>query len=371
MRLNPTSPIRRGYEFQDLWTLSLCLNWLKKPESIKSIHIETYHDEIASSQFFIDDVSVIDSQGYYHFYQLKHLQNADTDYWTWEDLLSVQPKKKGGLTTSILQKWANSILNATNKDRICEAIFVTNGKGESNIVDFVESNLINIDKLKQSKPEIYNEIEAQFTDGSSVSTFFSEFQFLFNQSSAETLDMELRQVFYKELKGTESGYNNLKLKIKEIGNQSQPLPIVIDDLRRWGEWDDPKPLDEEFEVPIDFELFDSNIHDNLLNELQNINGGIKVFVGKPGSGKSTYLSNLCKHLIDNEIICIRHHYHISPEETNSIERLNNTRVAEALKFQFKENEEALGALAHQNSENISLPEFLNQVSNYYLSLIHI
>ena len=59
-RKNPTSPIRRGFEFQDLWVLKLCIEWLKAPSSIKSIHIETYHDEITSNSFFIDDVSVID-----------------------------------------------------------------------------------------------------------------------------------------------------------------------------------------------------------------------------------------------------------------------------------------------------------------------
>jgi len=367
-RKNPTSPIRRGFEFQDLWVLKLCIEWLKAPSSIKSIHIETYHDEITSNSFFIDDVSVIDKDENYRFFQLKHLQNPSEDNWTWEGLLATKPKKKGGRTTSILQKWSNSILGASNKEKILEAAFVTNGEGESDIESFVENEFLNIEKLKNEKPEIYDKIKVQFDDEPSIEAFFSEFKFLFKQNSAEDLDAELRQLFYKDLKGTESGYNNLKLRIKEVADQSYPPPLQIDLLKSWGEWDNPKPLYEEFEVPIDFQLFNSGTHQDLLENLSTPSGGIRVITGKPGSGKSTYLSHLHNYLTNNDVVCIRHYYHISPNESNPLERLNNKRVTEALKYQFKENEDALGDLAHQNSENISLPEFLNQIAEYHRSI---
>jgi archaellum biogenesis ATPase FlaH len=134
------------------------------------------------------------------------------------------------------------------------------------------------------------------------------------------------------------------------------------------EFDNPRPLNENFEVPSDFQFFNEITHKDIFQDLQNANGGIKVIYGNPGTGKSVYLSKLSKILKEQEIVTIKHHYHINPFETNSFERLNSHRVIEAIKAQFKSSDykKYIGDLANKNSLNIPLREFISSVAQNLL-----
>ncbi|MBT9168192.1 NACHT domain-containing protein [Candidatus Hakubella thermalkaliphila] len=109
-------------------------------------------------------------------------------------------------------------------------------------------------------------------------------------------------------------------------------------------------------------LFDKSVHKRLVRDLNDPNGGVKVITGKPGVGKSTYLSKLHKTLVSKNIISIRHHYFVSVDDLNPQERLNSNRVIEAIKAQIKDYPEELGDLAHKNSSGVPLREFLNELA---------
>lgn len=57
--------------------------------------------------------------------------------------------------------------------------------------------------------------------------------------------------------------------------------LTIATIKEWCEFDNPRPLNENFAIPSDFEFFDDDTHQDILNDLHNIEGGIKVIVGKP------------------------------------------------------------------------------------------
>ena len=157
---------------------------------------------------------------------------------------------------------------------------------------------------------------------------------------------------------TEHGVNSLILKLRELFSSEWPSSVELRDIRNWSEFDTPRPLDEDFDVPPDFQWFSEAQHAALLSDIGDVEGGVRVLTGKPGSGKSTYLSKLHEVLIDEGYVCLRHHYHISPSDDDPQARLLAARVVEALKAQLKEHSEALGDLAHVNSRDVSLSEFM-------------
>lgn len=70
----------------------------------------------------------------------------------------------------------------------------------------------------------------------------------------------------------------------------------------------PEPIPEIFTVPDDYCLPDVEFHENLMVEIASSKGAVITLTGKPGVGKSTYLSYLCQDLETKGIPLIRHHY---------------------------------------------------------------
>ena len=55
------------------------------------------------------------------------------------------------------------------------------------------------------------------------------------------------------------------------------------------------------------------------------------FYGKPGTGKSVYISELSRIFKEKDIVTIKHHYHINPSDTHSFERINSSSHSYFLK----------------------------------------
>ena len=106
VRKNPTSPLRKGFDFQDLWILKLFMDWIRDPSKYKRIKFETKPEEI-EGYFAFDDIVLCDKNDNYYLYQLKHKQNPDTEHWTWDEFLK-QEKGTKGPKNSLFQKWFKS-----------------------------------------------------------------------------------------------------------------------------------------------------------------------------------------------------------------------------------------------------------------------
>ncbi len=328
------------------------------PGRYKWIWFQVTPKEAEGDRFYLDDIVLCDQDDKYHLYQIKHRQHPARDNWKWDHLL----KPQRGSKASLIEKWFRSYFQGNLQDKIGYAAFLTNGFPAGEVAGCIFDNKIDIKKVKASSPDIYRAIKEKLGNEDRMNSFFTNFRFEFGQKDDAELENETREFLYQELLATKEGVNNLILNIKRECREEHTRPVTLDELKEWCEFDDPRPLNEHFEVPEDFEFFDSDQHERILADLQNPNGGIKVFHGKPGSGKSTYLAKLHKILEKNGIISIRHHYHISLDDPDSLERLQTERVVEAMRAEFKKHPEELGNLAHKNFENTSLRELINQVA---------
>ena len=361
---NITSPIRSGFDYQDLWTLKLIGEWLLNPDEYKWIRIEANPTE---KQFFLDDIILLDTDDKYYLYQAKF--KADEQYqWKWDDFLKKRKGKNDSILPSLLNKWATSFTNLGNES-IKEAAFVTNGLFSKEIKKYLFNEKIDINKLKKEDFNLYKQIENGIGNEKSVKKFFNKFKFIFENKNINDIEKKtIEEIFFNSLNATIHGINSLLLEIKREARQQYTHQLTIEQLKKWCEFDNPRPLNENFEVPSDFQFFDEAIHKDIYQDLQSVNGGIKVIYGKPGTGKSVYLSELSNMLKEQKIVTIKHHYHINPSTTNSFERLNSHRVIEAIKAQFKSPnyKKYLGDLANKNSREIPLREFISSVAQNLL-----
>jgi len=363
-RKNPTSPIRTGYDYQDYWGLKLCGEWLQNPDKYIWIWFETIPLEESSNDFFLDDIVLLDKNGQYHLYQIKHKQNPDKDKWDWNNLLNQDKRSRGQLKDSLIRKLFKSFFKESLKGKIAYAAFVTNGLPSQEVQNFLDNERIDIQKVKDALPEIYEKLLTQLVDTQKINEFFSIFSFSFGKKSINEIDKEIREFFIRELRATKSGIDSLLLQIHAECRRPITEYLILDQIRQWCEFDRPKHLNEQFALPDDFEFFDTTTHEKIIKDLQDPTGGIKVIYGKPGTGKSTYLSKLHEVLREKKLLSIRHHYHISPTDPNPLERLQAQRVNEALKAQIKEYQEGLGSLANKNSQNVAIYEYISQLAQY-------
>jgi len=362
MRINPNSSIRSGYEFEDLFVMKLCLEWLKRPQLYKSIKIQNIPDEIDTSKFYLDDIVALGYTNNY-YYQLKHKQNPDSDLWTFQTLLD-----KGEKDISLLGKWIRSLLALKEKNNIGH--FITNGKPDTELKSCINNEKLDLLKLEKTYPEWYSNLSSYFNNRGEMQNFSNTFSFIFEHCSKEKFDKELRESYYSNLKVTKAGYDNLLIYIINQGGQKYPEELTLKKVKDHLEWFNPRPLKQNFEIPNDFELHDSEKHQQLLHDLKQKEGGIKIVIGKPGVGKSTYLSNL--HAILNKdlgLLSIRHHYHLNPKDISYYERLEAQRAEEALKAEFiKLPNKILKALANKNLKHISLREIISHIASYHYCL---
>ncbi|RYZ55990.1 MAG: ATP-binding protein [Sphingobacteriales bacterium] len=352
-RINPNSSIRSGYTFEDLHVLKYCVEWLLDPRSISQIQIQYVPLELRQKRFAIDDITVSRSDGTIEYYQLKHRQNPQTDPWDFSGLL-----EKG------LAKWIRSYLELSNLGSAYCAL-VTNGSVSAELEICLDGGKLDIEILARLFPERYLELSREFSHAE-LCSFFSGFEFRFAESELPDMELSLREVMYKQLKVTKAGVDSLMLYIISQGREKYPRAFTLEEIRDCLSWDNPRPLNQNFEIPADFEFFDRGFHENLLNELRGPKGGIKVFTGKPGSGKSTYLSKLYTVLRKSGIMTFRHHYHLNPKDASFAERLNSDRVKEALKAEFKKQKNSvLGELGEINTHHIQIRDFIDRIAGYH------
>ena len=356
--INPTSSLKKGFKFQDLWVMKFCAEWLQNPFLFKEIKLETYPDEV-ENRFYFDDITIIDNRSQYQLFQLKHKEHPDKDFWDWVDFLKGDDAKE-----SLFVKWSKRSLSLNLlKGKISKAAFITNGMPSAAIQPYLLSNgKISIAQLKADNVELYQQIETQIGGAVEVEYFFQLLEFRFGELGILDFEESLKSIYCNLLKATNQGFLSLLKAIQDEGTLRYPQPIDLQRVKEWCEWDEPRPLKQDFFIPPDFILFNEELHDGIIKSFKNTEGGIKVVVGKPGIGKSTYLSNLYQALKKQKIICIRHHFHISPDEDNPFERLDTERVYEALKYQFKQLGSLQGTLEYKQSSGIFLKDFIDTVA---------
>jgi len=321
--------------------------------------MDTAPDDVGGSRFYLDDIVALGSDECYHFFQLKYKQHPSDPsyYWSFNQLL--EKTEKG---SSLLKKWSSSSLINELTGKIRTIALVTNGYPDEQIKRYLFDKKIDILQLKNEDLSLFISICEEIGSESDTILFFSKFQFIFYESSLDDLEKNVRDVLASELKITEAGINRLFVEINKISRSEYPKKMNIETIRTFCEFDIPRPLNQEFPIPTDFEFYDESKYAELISDLASLSGGVKIFYGKPGVGKSTYLSKLCDSLADANFPVFKHEYFISSDDSEFYERLRPLRAIESLKAEFKGSGDYLGSIADQNSAGVSISEYIKQIS---------
>lgn len=356
-KVNSAAYLREGFNFQDSYGLLLCSHWLVNPNEYKTLHFELVPDD-SSKQFSLDDIVLVNKEDKQLLYQAKY--KDDPAYrWTFEDLIekTLTPAKK--VRPSLLQKWAASLQDIPN---LSYAALVTNAQADDRVTACMHETAVNHKLLEEKEPEIYKQLIDQLESKAALEYFFDNFHFEFGRSDIE---QDTKKNF-RSLGVTKSGRQQLELMIRNEASKPHTIELTLDDIRAACEFDKPRPLVEDILLPDDFQMFDKSIHEKLISDTDSATGGVRVLYGKPGAGKSTYLSYLSKQLESQDKVIVRHHYYLGPDDTDGIQRLDTDRATEALKDQFLNlPEEMLGEVSAKNPSQVPLKDYIEEVSKYH------
>jgi hypothetical protein len=317
----------------------------------------------------LDDVVARKRDGHIVARQVKYSTRPDTadDPWTWAQLLEpgVSPAKK--VLPSLLSKLADSWeLLSANESTEVEAELVSNRQPAEDVKNSIDAGgRIRFDLLPH---DCQSEVIAQLGGESRTLSFLEHFRLKLDRPSLRVLEDSLLHRFFM-LGGTDEGWMSLKQELRRwVAYKEEPLPeglITVASIRKAGRWRQLRSLLEQFVVPEDYVLPSEEFHQRFRRLILERN--CLVLTGKPGLGKSTYLSFLVDQLKQEEIPVIRHHYFLSTGD-RTLGRLDHTRIAESLMTELHScYPEALGVLGSRNPNPADLRKWIDACGTYFAS----
>lgn len=330
MKVKNSAIIYTGYDYQTLQGVKLLTKWLTSPTQYSRIAFEADSDSNETPEG-IDDVVCERPDGTKDFWQVKFTPSPDKSenmlIWSW--LLEI--KGKTDKSRSIVKKFYDAISNVPS-GKLGQVTLLTNKRPDRIMESCIRGSKIDfqlIDKTNQQEiiRQLGNEKAAQF--------LFSTLTIQHSDGDYQTLNRDVRAELLKL--SDELGIERLIAKSREWAMFQNNPPesgwIYLHHVREILSLRRPDPIPEIFSVPYDYCLPDSIFHDKLLQKITSSKGEVITLTGKPGAGKSTYLSFLCQSLENLKIPLARHHYFLSLNDTTE-DRLSPRIVAESLLHQI-------------------------------------
>lgn len=277
----------------------------------------------------LDDVVALNSYGKYELYQVKFTIDSER-----KDLsLSLDwllKKKNNG--SSLLQKWNTDFKKYYEVDLLAKAVLVTNRVPDS-IVDQALTNEI-ID-LRLIPSEYLSKIYEQLGGTDEAKNFFKHFKFRHSQPTNNDLETSLRNSLVPDHTTDEGWYRFIKAVERWATTKNQPSldgHIKLHHLKELFSVAISQSLSQFFEVPKGYLAPSKDFHQNILAKTKQ--SGAWVVFGRPGIGKSTYLSHLTNVLVEKGVPVLRHHYSILSQ--GEVDRVSYTNVARSILLQIKQ-----------------------------------
>ncbi|MGP5297686.1 ATP-binding protein [Psychrobacter faecalis] len=323
-----TQLTRVGYSYQDFWCIKLLIDWFHQPDLYQWMTIE--NSESGPHKFIgLDDVVALNSYGKYELYQVKFTIDSER-----KDLsLSLDwllKKKNNG--SSLLQKWNTDFKKYYEVDLLAKAVLVTNRVPDS-IVDQALTNEI-ID-LRLIPSEYLSKIYEQLGGTDEAKNFFKHFKFRHSQPTNNDLETSLRNSLVPDHTTDEGWYRFIKAVERWATTKNQPSldgHIKLHHLKELFSVAISQSLSQFFEVPKGYLAPSKDFHQNILAKTKQ--SGAWVVFGRPGIGKSTYLSHLTNVLVEKGVPVLRHHYSILSQ--GEVDRVSYTNVARSILLQIKQ-----------------------------------
>ncbi|HEJ2755845.1 TPA: ATP-binding protein [Pseudomonas aeruginosa] len=358
MKVKNSAIIYTGYDYQTLQGVKLLAEWLHSPTQYVRVAFEADADS-NESPAGIDDIVCERPDGIKDFWQVKFTPSPDKDEncLTWGWLLKVSGKTDR--SRSILKKLYDAICVVPAK-KLGDVVLLTNKRPDRSMeaclhgskVDF---NLIDDDAQREIVRQLGNEEAAIF--------LFSKLAVQHSDGDYLTIKRGVRAELLKF--SDDTGVERLVARAREWAMFQNNPPengwIYLNHVREVLSSKRPEPIPEIFSVPKDYCLPNSDFHNDLLARISQSNGEVITLTGKPGVGKSTYLSFLCQELEEQGIPLVRHHYFLSLGDVTE-DRLSPRIVAESLLHQ-------INSFHKESNANTSQPEDLREAllacANYY------
>lgn len=360
-RYTRTGTLRSGLDYQDLVALQVLVEMLEHPDRYRWVRVEA--DDAGS----LDDVVCLRSDGSFDLIQVKCSTSSESvgGILTWEKLLD-----KGGKTAefpSLLEKWSSSLELWDQKAQIHDARVETNRRPADEIgMVLSPGGLVDFEKIGAVKTRAA--IAEQLGGESKAKAFFARFRFWLDRPGIDQLEVSVQKRFL-DLGGTLEGWWRLKDELRRWArNRNQPPPdgaITLQEVMKAADWHRLESLPQEFEVPKDYVRPPRDFHECFLEALLALRKGCMVLTGRPGSGKSTYLSYLVGELGKQGIPVVRHHYFLSFSDRTS-GRLDYRPIAESLISDIQKSfPKALGEIGNRNPNPGELSKWVDACGQHF------
>jgi len=331
LKVKNSAIIYTAYDYQTLQGVYFLSIWLNSPTKFERMCFEA-DEEANEAPKGIDDIVCQRADGKTDFIQVKFTPSPEKkqNQLTWDWLLTRQGKTER--SRSILKKLSDAV-SSVSPDKLGKVILLTNKIPDRAMENNIKGAKIDISKIDSTtKQEILN----QLGNEDIAISLFSTLEIQHSEGDYHTLDRMVRSELYKH--SDDAGVDRLlnRSKLWAMFRNYPPADgwIYLHHLREILSFKRPEPIPEIFTVPPEYCLPDDRFHADLVGQICSSKGEIITLTGKPGLGKSTYLSYLCKELENKDIPLIRHHYFLSLGDTTE-DRLSPRVVAESFLHQIK------------------------------------
>jgi len=330
MKVKNSAITYTAYDYQTLQGVKLLAEWLNSPARYARMAFEADKDANDTPEG-IDDIVCERPDGVKDFWQVKFTPSPEKEEnrLTWDWLLKISGKT--ARSRSIFKKLYDAI-SAVPAESLGDVVLLTNKLPDRSMESCISDSKIDFDRIDEgTKDEIVRQL------GSNKAAVFLVSRLTVQHSDGDyhTTSRSVRADLLKF--SDDAGVERLISRSREWAMFQNNPPengwIHLYHVREVLSPKRPESIPEIFSVPEDYCLPDADFHNKLLNKLIGSNGEIITLTGKPGIGKSTYLSFLCQELEDQEIPLVRHHYFLSLGDSTG-DRLNPRIVAESLLHQI-------------------------------------
>jgi hypothetical protein len=358
MRVKNSAIIYTGYDYQTLQGVKLLAEWIHSPTRYLRVAFEADRDENEAPEG-IDDIVCERPDGVKDFWQVKFTPSPEKheNGLTWDWLLKISGKT--AKSRSILKKLFDAIA-AVPDEKLGDVVLLTNKRPDRVMESCLceeNINFTHIDTDTQSK------IIHQLGSSEAAKLFFSRLTIQHSDLDYLATNRSVRAELLKF--SDHAGVERLIARSREWAMFKNNPPsngwIHLNHVREVLSPKRPEPIPEIFSVPKDYSLPNTEFHNGLLNNITNSSGGVITLTGKPGAGKSTYLSYLCQSLELQDIPLVRHHYFLSLGDSTD-DRLSPRVVAESLLYQINSFHTEVKT---DTSRPENLREALRSCSDYY------
>lgn len=358
MKVKHSAITYTGYDYQTLHGVRLLAEWLHSPSQFirAAFEADEESNEVPNG---IDDIVFERADGVVDFWQVKFTPSPDKDEngLTWDWLLKVSGKT--ARSRSILKKLFDAIA-AVPAEKLGDVVLLTNKRPDRQMESCQHGSSIDFNQIDN---DTQGEIIRQLGSHEAATSLFLKLTIRHSDGDYHKISRAVRSDLLKF--SDDAGVERLISRAREWAMFKNNPPkdgwIYLHHVREVLSPKRPEPIPEIFSVPDDYCLPDIDFHKNLVTKVAASKGDVITLTGKPGAGKSTYLSFLCQTLEEKEIPLVRHHYFLSLDDTTD-DRLSPRIVAESLLHQINSFHKEAHA---DTSQPEKIRDALLVCANYY------